>query len=46
MRAAVFEVTDMTNEKGKAVEFANPNQRVSMKLPVHVEQFDLLRRAR
>jgi len=46
MRAASFEITEMTDELGKPVEFANPNQHVRMKLPVHVEQFDLLRRAR
>lgn len=45
MRNASFVIAHMTDEKGNSVEFANPNQHVRMKLPVHVEQFDLLRRA-
>ncbi len=46
MRNATFEIVEMLDEKGGEIEFANPNQRVRMKLPVHAEQFDLLRRAR
>ncbi len=43
MRNAAFVITRMTDEKGKVVESANPNQKIVIDLPASTAPYDLLR---
>ncbi len=44
MALSSHQLLEMTNDRGDALQVANPNQRIRVTVPFHAEQFDLIRR--